>query len=131
LLGDECIKIYESYIYENILTISIYNTLTPSIFIDKELLKEEQMELLQLTYFCDAAITQNFSKTAEKYQVPPSNISQSIKRLENELSVALFDRNANRVVLNKQRHIFYEKAHQALELLEDAKLSVAGAEQSS
>lgn len=88
------------------------------------------MELLQLTYFCDAAITQNFSKTAEKYSVPPSNISQSIKRLENELSVALFDRNANRVVLNKQGHIFYEKAQQALELLEDAKASVTGTERS-
>ena len=25
------------------------------------------MELLQLTYFCDAALTENFSKTAEKY----------------------------------------------------------------
>ena len=42
------------------------------------------MELLQLTYFCDAAVTQNFSKTAQKYNVPPSNISQSIKRLEIE-----------------------------------------------
>ena len=57
------------------------------------------MELLQLTDFCDAALTENFSKTAEKYKVPPSNISQSIKRLEKELSIALFDRRANRVVL--------------------------------
>jgi len=52
------------------------------------------MELLQLTYFCDAAVTQNFSKTAQKYNVPPSNISQSIKRLERELSAPLFDRRA-------------------------------------
>ncbi|MBR2431832.1 MAG: LysR family transcriptional regulator, partial [Clostridia bacterium] len=42
------------------------------------------MELLQLKYFCDAAETQNFSKTAKKYLVPTSNISQSIKRLEKE-----------------------------------------------
>ena len=66
------------------------------------------MELLQLTYFCDAAITQNFSKTAEKYNVPPSNISQSIKRLEKELSVSLFDRCANRVALNAQGQAFFE-----------------------
>ena len=44
------------------------------------------MELLQLKYFCDSAKTQNFSKTAENFTVPPSNISQSIKRLEKELS---------------------------------------------
>lgn len=82
------------------------------------------MELLQLTYFCDAAVTQNFSKTAEKYNVPPSNISQSIKRLETELSVSLFDRRANRVVLNERGHDFFEKARQALELLEIARAAV-------
>ena len=43
------------------------------------------MELLQLTYFCDAAETENFSRTAQRFTVPPSNISQSIKRLETEL----------------------------------------------
>lgn len=84
------------------------------------------MELLQLTYFCDAAVTQNFSKTAEKYNVPPSNISQSIKRLEKELSTALFDRRANRVVLNQSGQAFYEKARQALELLESARAAASG-----
>jgi len=84
------------------------------------------MELLQLAYFCDAAITQNFSKTAEKYSVPTSNISQSIRRLEKELSVTLFDRTANRVSLNKEGLLFYERVHEALELLEDARSAVAG-----
>lgn len=82
------------------------------------------MELLQLTYFCDAAVTQNFSKTAEKYNVPPSNISQSIKRLETELSVSLFDRRANRVVLNERGQAFFETVQQALELLEIARAAV-------
>ena len=48
------------------------------------------MELLQLTYFCDAARSENFSQTARKFFVPPSNISQSIGRLEKELGCALF-----------------------------------------
>lgn len=82
------------------------------------------MELLQLNYFCDAAITQNFSKTAEKYNVPPSNISQSIKRLETELSVSLFDRHANRVVLNERGQAFFETVQQALSLLESARTMV-------
>lgn len=84
------------------------------------------MELLQLTYFCDAAVTENFSKTAETYQVPPSNISQSIKRLEKELSVPLFDRRANRVVLNDRGRAFYGEVRQALDLLEHARAAAAG-----
>lgn len=82
------------------------------------------MELLQLTYFCDAAVTQNFSKTAEKYKVPTSNISQSIKRLEKELSVQLFDRRANRVILNADGQAFFEKVQPALELLDSARAVV-------
>lgn len=78
------------------------------------------MELLQLRYFCDAAETENFSRTAQKHQVPPSDVSQSIKRLEAELSVKLFDRTANRIVLNARGKAFYQKVKQALLLLEDA-----------
>ncbi len=84
------------------------------------------MELLQLTYFCDAALTENFSKTAEKYKVPPSNISQSIKRLEKELSATLFDRRANRVVLNDRGRAFYDQVRQALDLLDSARAAAAG-----
>lgn len=83
------------------------------------------MELLQLTYFCDAAESQNFSHTAQKFRVPPSNVSQSIKRLERELSTSLFDRNSNRIVLNERGKAFYQKAKQALTLLADAKTEAA------
>lgn len=86
------------------------------------------MELLQLTYFCDAAVTQNFSKTAQKYNVPPSNISQSIKRLERELSAPLFDRRANRVVLNARGRAFFDQVQQALALLDSAKATASGKE---
>ena len=86
------------------------------------------MELLQLIYFCDAAETENFSHTAQKYHVPPSDISQSIKRLETELSVKLFDRRSNRVALNERGRAFYRKTKQALALLEDAKTEAADSE---
>ena len=66
------------------------------------------MELLQLTYFCDAAETQNFSKTAKKYTVPTSNISQCIRRLEEELGQPLFMRTANRIQLNERGKAFYK-----------------------
>ncbi len=82
------------------------------------------MELLQLKYFCDAAQTQNFSKTAKNFLVPPSNISQTIKRLETELETPLFERQANKISLNDSGLLFYKNAKSALDLLEDAKKSL-------
>ena len=87
------------------------------------------MELLQLTYFCSAAETENFSKTAKKYTVPTSNISQSIHRLEDELDASLFDRSANRIVLNEQGKLFYEKIKPAIMLIEEAKNTVLNNEE--
>lgn len=78
------------------------------------------MELLQLRYFINAAETENFSLTAKKFDVPASNISQSIKRLERELQTVLFDRRANRISLNEKGQAFYKKAKEALSLLDGA-----------
>ena len=58
------------------------------------------MELLQLRYFYESAKTESFAKTAEKYMVPASSVSASIKRLEDELGCKLFDRKSNRITLN-------------------------------
>ncbi len=78
------------------------------------------MELLQLKYFCDAAESENFSRTAEKYRVPTSNISQTVKRLESELGVKLFRRTANRISLSNEGRIFYDGAKRALSALDGA-----------
>ena len=82
------------------------------------------MELLQLKYFCDAAKTQNLSETARKYNVPTSNISNAIKRLETELQCEFFDHCANKIFLNEQGKVFYEKASSALNFLDDAKIMI-------
>lgn len=58
------------------------------------------MDLLQLRYFYDSANYMSISKTAEKYKVPPTSVSASIRRLEEELGVKLFDRSPNRIMLN-------------------------------
>jgi len=79
------------------------------------------MDLLQLNYFCDAAEQENFSRTAEKFNVPPSNISQTVKRLEDELGVKLFHRTANRIKLSEEGRVFYEGARRALSTLSEAK----------
>lgn len=78
------------------------------------------MELLQLTYFCDAAQSENFSQTAKKFCVPPSAISQSIHRLEKELGTTLFYRDANRIRLNLDGRLFYEDIRKALDLIDRA-----------
>lgn len=59
------------------------------------------MEFLQLRYFYESARTQSLSKTAGKYMVPASSVSASIKRLEEELGCALFERSPNRITLNE------------------------------
>jgi len=58
------------------------------------------MELLQLRYFYESAKTESFAHTAEKYMVPPTSVSASVKRLEKELGCTLFDRASNRIKLN-------------------------------
>lgn len=74
------------------------------------------MEILQLKYFCLAAKTENISHAAKAFMVPPSSVSASIKKLETELGVRLFDRTANRLRLNENGKLFLE----AVETAEDA-----------
>ena len=80
------------------------------------------MELLQLRYFYESAKNENFAKTAEKYMVPSSSISASIKRLEDELGCKLFDRKSNRIILNENgKHlqnslgVIFEELDQTIE----------------
>lgn len=58
------------------------------------------MEMLQLRYFFESAKYESFAKTAEKYMVPTTSVSASVKRLEKELGCTLFDRSSNRITLN-------------------------------
>ncbi|MBE6688266.1 MAG: LysR family transcriptional regulator [Ruminococcaceae bacterium] len=64
------------------------------------------MEILQLKYFMHVARTENISHTASIFMVPPSGVSATIKKLENELNVKLFDRTANTLRLNEYGKIF-------------------------
>lgn len=81
----------------------------------------DHMELLQLKYFIDAAKTQNFSITAKRNFVPQSSISQTIKKLEKELGVTLFNRKGNRVILNENGKILQKAVEVSFSTLEDAK----------
>lgn len=78
------------------------------------------MDLLQLRYFYDSAQNENFSKTAEKYMVPPSSVSAAVKRLEKEVGVNLFDRTFNRITLNESGRILADALGSAFEQVENA-----------
>ena len=57
------------------------------------------MEFLQLRYFYESAKSESIAKTAKSFMVPASSVSAAIKRLEEELGCALFERTANRIRL--------------------------------
>ncbi len=82
------------------------------------------MELLQLKYFSHAAKTENFSKTAQNFMVPASGISASIKKLETEIGVELFDRTANSITLNEYGKILMNAIDKSEELFNKAKTDI-------
>lgn len=58
------------------------------------------MELLQLRYFFESAKNESFAQTADKFMVPLTSVSASVRRLEKELGCRLFDRSCNHITLN-------------------------------
>ena len=78
------------------------------------------MEILQLKYFNETAKNESIVKTAHKFLVPPSSVSATIKRLEEELGASLFDRSSNRIVLNEKGRQFFKTANLILSELEEA-----------
>lgn len=76
------------------------------------------MELLQLRYFAELANIEHLSKTAEKLMISPPSLSSTIKRLENELGMQLFDRSRQQMRLNENGRVFYRYVQTALNTLD-------------
>ena len=83
------------------------------------------MEMLQLRYFYESAMAGSFSKTAQKYMVPASSVSASVRRLEQELGAELFIRTGNRIELNENGKRFLETVGNMLTQLEVAVNTIA------
>ena len=84
------------------------------------------MEFLQLKYFYESAKNQSFAKTAEKYMVPTTSVSASVKRLEKELGCPLFDRYANKIKLNREGERFLKSIDVIFYELNKAVIDVSG-----
>lgn len=92
----------------------------PYLLVYGKIKRGDLMELLQLRYFCESAKTENIAATAQKYMVPASSVSTSIKRLETELGTELFDRTSNRIKLNEKGSYFAAAVTEALDKLDQA-----------
>lgn len=83
------------------------------------------MEMLQLRYFYETAMVESIAKTAQKYIVPASSVSASIKRLEQELGVELFVRTSNRITLSEKGKEFLISVSNILSQLESSVTSLS------
>lgn len=77
------------------------------------------MELLQLRYFYESAKNESFAKTAEKFMVPATSVSASVKRLEKELGCSLFTRSCNRIMLNEDGRTLFKSLHAVFNELDE------------
>ncbi len=82
------------------------------------------MNLSQLQYFLEVANSQNITKTAQKHLLPPSAVSASLKKLEQELGVELFDRTHNKITLNEKGRYFAGEIDGIFQMLDDAKRQI-------
>ena len=78
------------------------------------------MEMLQLRYFYESAMAESISKAAQKFMVPASSVSASIKRLERELGAELFVRTGNRIFLTEKGKRFLSVVSNTLSQLDDS-----------
>lgn len=82
------------------------------------------MELLQIKYFRVIAETENISKASEQLFIAQPSLSQTLKRLEDELGVPLFDRNGRKITLNGAGRIFLKYCDEIASSFENARLEL-------
>ena len=82
------------------------------------------MEFTQLKYFQEVARTENISRAAAELYVTQPNLSKSIKRLEEEIGVPLFDHRKGKIVLNEYGRIFLASVNAGFEEFAKGTLAV-------
>ena len=82
------------------------------------------MDIKQLQYFLALARQEHMSLTAEFLDISQPALSKSIRNLEKELGVDLFDRHGNHIKLNRNGQEFSDTAARILVELERGKRSL-------
>jgi DNA-binding transcriptional LysR family regulator len=83
------------------------------------------MELSQLEVFLAVARERRFSRAAEKLFRTQSAVSQTIRKLEDELGEALFDRSSREGILTDAGKVLFEYAEKLINLRSEANESLA------
>lgn len=90
------------------------------------------MDIFQLQYFRTVAEMGSFTRAAESLHMTQSALSKSIAKLEDEIGLRLFEREGNRITLNRFGQQFLQDTGSALTKLTDSVRAVremAGLEQ--
>ncbi len=77
------------------------------------------MEITQLKYFYALAQTQHVTRTAEQLHIAQPSLTQSIRRLENELNVKLFKSTGRNIVLTECGKYLQKKIEPVLKILNE------------
>lgn len=84
------------------------------------------MELRHLRYFVAAAEAKSISRAAERLNISQPGVSRQIRNLEEELGVALFERNHRGLVATEPGQSALIQARHILQTAEDLKLAMEG-----
>lgn len=87
---------------------------------------EKKYRLNDLRIFVETSQCATFSQAANKLEISQPAISESIKRLEQDLNTTLFYRSRNGIQLTSSGKTILDKAHVALQSLDDLYLSKSG-----
>ncbi|KON70653.1 LysR family transcriptional regulator [Peribacillus butanolivorans] len=82
------------------------------------------MEILQLQYFQTVARLEHMTKAAEQLQIAQPSLSKTISRLEEDLGVALFDREHRKIRLNAAGRIFLNRVERAFAELNEGRREI-------
>ena len=82
------------------------------------------MDLTQLRQFQALARAEHMTRAAQELGIDQSSLSRTLKRLETELGVPLFDRTGRRIQLNAYGRAFLERVDRSLVVLEEGRRQV-------
>lgn len=85
-----------------------------------------KMNLTTLKYFISVASLGSITEAAQEAYVSQSAVSKTIKQLEEEIGVKLFDREGRTIKLNQQGKLFYSYVSDSLNLLDRGIKAVQG-----